>query len=147
MNWTAAIRCGKSWALSFSELDYSELNFGALNTVTGSLTINSFSNRPNWARKYELVVVRFDCAQNAQQYDAPIMTTKLTLAEAPVNFRGPIQGLEGDSVLLARLRELGFVPGEVATVKGRAAFGEPILVSLRNMTVALRKQEAECILL
>lgn len=75
------------------------------------------------------------------------MNSKLTLAIAPIRFQGPIRGLEGDAVLLARLRELGFIPGEIATVKGRVAFGDPILVSIRNMTVALRKREAECVLL
>ncbi len=76
-----------------------------------------------------------------------VMEPKKTLAAAPVRFQGPIRGLEGDAVLLSRLRELGFIPGEIATVKGRVAFGDPILVTVRNMTVALRRQEAECVLL
>lgn len=78
----------------------------------------------------------------------PIRSTEpssQTLADAPPEFRGTIRTLEGDPKLLARLREMGFIPGEIAVVKGRVAFGDPILVSIGNTTVALRRQEAECV--
>ena len=57
-----------------------------------------------------------------------------------------IVSLSGDVVLLARLRELGFIPGEPLVIAGVAnVFGEPILVEIRGATVALRKSEAECV--
>jgi ferrous iron transport protein A len=58
-----------------------------------------------------------------------------------------VTGLKGDEVLLARLRELGFIVGEPLVIEGTAAiFGEPILIEIRGSTVALRKSEAECVL-
>lgn len=71
----------------------------------------------------------------------------MTLAETPNQGEGEIQDLQGDSVVLARLRELGFTRGERVYVQGRAPFGEPIIVEIRGATVALRKQEAACVLL
>ncbi|MCM2282169.1 MAG: ferrous iron transport protein A [Bdellovibrionaceae bacterium] len=68
------------------------------------------------------------------------------LANVPADFQGPIHGLSGDPILLARLRELGFIRGEWVVLKGRVGFGDPILVTIGNMTVALRRREAECVL-
>jgi Fe2+ transport system protein FeoA len=68
-----------------------------------------------------------------------------TLSECQINFEGPIQELHGDGVLLSRLREMGFIRGERVRIWGRAPFGEPFLVEIRGVTVALRKREAQCI--
>jgi ferrous iron transport protein A len=76
------------------------------------------------------------------------MTIKLkalNLAELPLQAESPITALTGDAVMVSRLRELGFIRGELVRVVGRAPFGEPILVELRGATVALRKREAECV--
>lgn len=73
------------------------------------------------------------------------MTT--TLANSPNQSEGEIRDLQGDPIFLARLRELGFIRGEKVRVQGRAPFGEPIIVEIRGATVALRKQEAACVLL
>lgn len=56
-----------------------------------------------------------------------------------------IANLSGDAVLVARLRELGFIAGAEVKVLGRAPFGDPILVEVRGATVALRKAEARCV--
>jgi ferrous iron transport protein A len=69
----------------------------------------------------------------------------LNLAELPLQAESPITSLVGDAVMVSRLRELGFIRGELVRVVGRALFGEPILVELRGATVALRKREAECV--
>lgn len=69
----------------------------------------------------------------------------MNLAELPIQAESPITGLIGDAVVVSRLRELGFIRGELVRVVGRALFGEPILVELRNATVALRRREAECV--
>ena len=58
---------------------------------------------------------------------------------------GRITALEGDPIIVARLRELGFIRGEAVRVTGRAPFGEPILVAIRGTTIALRKTEATCV--
>lgn len=56
-----------------------------------------------------------------------------------------VVSLQGDPIVVARLRELGFIRGEIVTIAGRAPFGEPILVEIRGATVALRKSEAACV--
>ncbi|HVK61769.1 MAG TPA: FeoA domain-containing protein [Bdellovibrionales bacterium] len=58
-----------------------------------------------------------------------------------------ISELAGDAVLVSRLREIGFNRGELVQVTGRAPFGEPLLVEIRGATVALRKEEARCVIL
>ncbi len=68
-----------------------------------------------------------------------------TLLEAPVNFEGKISSLAGEELLVNRLQELGFISGEHVRVRGRAPFGEPLLVEVRGTTIALRKREAQCI--
>ena len=68
-----------------------------------------------------------------------------TLNEAPVNFQGTISDLAGEDLLVSRLQELGFIRGEQVVVRGRAPFGEPLLVEVRGTTIALRKREAQCI--
>ena len=68
-----------------------------------------------------------------------------TLNEVPLNFEGKIVSLSGDDLLVSRLQELGFIRGEQVKVRGRAPFGEPLLVEVRGTTIALRKREAQCI--
>lgn len=62
-----------------------------------------------------------------------------------VGFSGEIRALAGPSLLTERLRELGFLSGEIVRVVGRAPFGEPLLVEVRGATVALRRAEAACL--
>jgi ferrous iron transport protein A len=71
----------------------------------------------------------------------------MTIATSPLNHEATILDLQGDAVVLGRLREIGFIRGEHVRVWGRAPFGEPILVEIRGTSVALRKEEAQCVLL
>jgi ferrous iron transport protein A len=71
----------------------------------------------------------------------------MNLSEKKPPFTGEIRELVGDAVLVERLQELGFIRGESVTVRGRALFGEPFIVEIRGTSVALRKREAQCILL
>jgi len=73
------------------------------------------------------------------------MSTTTTLADLPPETTKTIANLAGDPVLVARLRELGFIVGADVKVVGRAPFGEPVLVEIRGSTVALRKAEARCV--
>lgn len=53
----------------------------------------------------------------------------------------------GQEVLCARLAALGFVPGERVRLLGRGPFGaEPLLVQLGHTRFALRRHEAERVL-
>ena len=68
-----------------------------------------------------------------------------TLASIDLNKPALIRDLQGDSVVVSRLREIGFVRGEEVTARGRAPFGDPIMVELRGAIIALRKGEAACV--
>ncbi len=69
-----------------------------------------------------------------------------TLAEQTVGFSGTVKLLVGNSLLIERLAEFGMVPGSVVTVGGKVAFGDPILVQVGGMRIALRRVEASCVL-
>lgn len=69
----------------------------------------------------------------------------MTLAESPLDQDATITDLKGDNVVLSRLREIGFIRGEVVQVRGHAPFGDPIIVEVRGAMVALRKEEASCV--
>ena len=69
----------------------------------------------------------------------------MTLAELPSETEKKVANLEGEAVLVSRLRELGFIVGENVRVLGRAPFGDPILIEIRGTTVALRLAEARCV--
>ncbi len=68
-----------------------------------------------------------------------------TLANIEADRPAAIQDLQGDPVVVSRLREIGFVRGESVVVRGRAPFGDPILVEIRGAIIALRKGEAACV--
>lgn len=74
---------------------------------------------------------------------SPTQTKNLT--EVPLNFEGTIRELQGEELLTSRLQELGFIRGERIKLRGKAPFGEPLLVEVRGSTIALRKREAQCI--
>ena len=56
-----------------------------------------------------------------------------------------IETLEGNPVIVERLRELGFSSGEVVSVIHKAPFGDPVVVQIRDTSIALRKLELQCI--
>jgi len=75
----------------------------------------------------------------------------LPLTELPQGISAIIQAvmpLRSDAMrsLARRLAEIGFLPGETVRVLRRAAGGEPIAVRIGGSTFALRKHEAQCIL-
>lgn len=71
---------------------------------------------------------------------------QVTLADQPNQTRCQIRELTGEAAVVLRLLEIGFIRGQEVLVRGRAPFGEPILVEIRGATIALRKREAQCIL-
>ena len=68
------------------------------------------------------------------------------MVDKPLNFVGIIKDLIGNEVFVSRLRELGFVRGEQILIRGISPFGGPVMVEIRGAVVALRRNEAECIL-
>ncbi|MBK8204285.1 MAG: ferrous iron transport protein A [Bdellovibrionales bacterium] len=68
-----------------------------------------------------------------------------TLVGKSKGFSAPIKHLAGDEVLVSRLMELGIVRGETIVLRGQAPFGDPYLVEVKGLVVALRKEEVLCI--
>jgi Fe2+ transport system protein FeoA len=58
-----------------------------------------------------------------------------------------IRSLQGHQELRFRLQEMGFTPGVEVRLVARGAFGGPLAFALRGTTVALRRSDADCILL
>jgi len=56
-----------------------------------------------------------------------------------------IASLEGDAGMVARLQELGFIPGESVRVRLKLLFGGPLVVEIRGSSIALRQEEASCV--
>jgi Fe2+ transport system protein FeoA len=56
-----------------------------------------------------------------------------------------IKDLLGDDLIVTRLFEMGFMPGQKVTIQHRMAFGGPIIVFIQKTSVALRMEEASCI--
>jgi ferrous iron transport protein A len=70
-----------------------------------------------------------------------------TLAAADHHFAVCIRDVVGDSVICQRLLEVGFTPGQSVTVLAAAPLKGPLAVTLRGTIMALRREEAACILL
>jgi ferrous iron transport protein A len=72
------------------------------------------------------------------------------LSDLPARADGRIVGLtmpDGvhDPELVARLGELGFLPGERVRIVARGLFGDPLAVRVGTGTFALRRAEARCV--
>ncbi len=52
-----------------------------------------------------------------------------------------------DEGTCVRLMEMGFTPGQEVRVIARSPFRDPVAVSVRGSVIALRKNEAECVLI
>lgn len=58
-----------------------------------------------------------------------------------------LQSLEGSPIIVERLKEMGLYPGLEIIYLGRAPFKGPHLIRLGSVVLALRQEEAQCILL
>lgn len=67
------------------------------------------------------------------------------LAGRPPGTECTLKGIEGPTLLVERLYEIGFLPGETLRLRGKVPFGGPWLIEVRGTTVALRENEAECL--
>lgn len=69
------------------------------------------------------------------------------ITEKEVGFTGEIKGLRGSDQLVSRLKEIGFVKGGQIRIAGKTFLGGPILLEIRGAVMALRLEEAKCILI
>lgn len=75
------------------------------------------------------------------------LTKTKTAADLPVGAEALLKDLRGPENYLRRLHELGFISGAEIFCINRISFGGPILFKTGNVTVALRREEAECLIL
>ncbi len=66
----------------------------------------------------------------------------MSLVEALKNRRYRIERLEGPEEECRRLLDLGLTPGEETSVVQAVPFGDPLVVVVRGMRIALRRREA-----
>lgn len=74
------------------------------------------------------------------------METK-KLSELVLGETGVVTAVLADALLTDQLLELGIGPGEEISFKGQSPFGDPIIIGLMNYQLALRKAQAEKIVL
>lgn len=69
----------------------------------------------------------------------------MDLSNAPTGFDGTIIDYQGDEFLQGRLMELGFIRSERLSLIRKTPFGD-FVVLIRGALVALRHEEAKCLL-
>lgn len=69
-----------------------------------------------------------------------------TLADLGPHEEGRIQAVIGTDTLAQRLAEIGFTPGQTVRMIRFAPLGDPMLIRLRGFSIALRRREAQRIL-
>ena len=67
------------------------------------------------------------------------------LSELKDGQSGVISSLKADAAFSRRLEEMGFCSGEAVLCICRSAFGSPILYSVKDSMVALRKNDASLV--
>ena len=71
----------------------------------------------------------------------------MTLDELKPGQMGMIREIRAGGPIRRRLLELGITPGSSITLQRRAPLGDPLIVCLRDCTLAVRKSDASRILL
>ena len=73
------------------------------------------------------------------------MTEVVKLASLSPGTKAKVHSLASSNASMARLRELGILPGTRIQLLRVAPLGDPIEISVRGSLLSLRKQEAELI--
>ncbi len=66
----------------------------------------------------------------------------MTALDAPRNKFMRIERLDGPETECRRLLDLGITPGEEVAVIQSVPFGDPVVLQIRGMRLALRRREA-----
>lgn len=64
-----------------------------------------------------------------------------------VHHSAEVIGFTGENQIVERLQELGFYVGARLTVASRAPWGGPLVVHFGQTTLALREEEAKCVII
>jgi ferrous iron transport protein A len=70
-----------------------------------------------------------------------------SLRTLAVNEKARIVSIVASGEISRRLRDMGLVPGTEVKVIGRAPLKDPVAVRLRDFTLTLRNNEADCIMI
>jgi len=70
-----------------------------------------------------------------------------TLYDLNINKPAKINSLNSSNVFSNRLSEMGVLPGSLVRVVKKNPFGGPIEIKLNNSYLAIRKEDAELILI
>jgi len=70
-----------------------------------------------------------------------------TAAELKCGVKVTINGINIEHPSAKRLLEVGFTPGQEIEVVNKSVFNDPIAISVRGTVIALRKSDADCIII
>lgn len=71
----------------------------------------------------------------------------MCLSDLTLNEIGIVEKINNNSKLSKRLSALGCVEGTKVKVKGYAPLGDPMIINLRGFDLAIRKKDAQHILI
>jgi Fe2+ transport system protein FeoA len=71
----------------------------------------------------------------------------MTLAELAKGESRTVLAVHGKNVITRRLMEMGVIPGVAVRMVKSAPFGDPLEISVRGYNLALRRTEAESVML
>lgn len=70
-----------------------------------------------------------------------------SLRSLRVNEKARISSIKASGEMSRRLRDMGLVPGTEVKIVGRAPLKDPVALRLRDFTLTLRNNEADCIMI
>lgn len=73
--------------------------------------------------------------------------TSMTLADLPKGESRTVLSVHGEDVITRRLMEMGVIPGVAVRMVKSAPFGDPLEINVRGYSLALRRNEAESVVL
>jgi Fe2+ transport system protein FeoA len=76
----------------------------------------------------------------------PEATEAVSLARLPVGTQARVISISGSGAIARRLMEMGVVPGAPVRIIKAAPLGDPIEIRVRGYHLALRRTEAQTIL-
>jgi Fe2+ transport system protein FeoA len=89
--------------------------------------------------KLKIIIITFCMKEND--------TATRTLADLLPTQQGRIRFISGTDGLSQRLSEIGFTPGQMIRVVRFAPLGDPMQVRIRGFDIALRRKDAQRIVL
>ena len=71
----------------------------------------------------------------------------MSLCDLKLGEKGKIHSIKGDLKLAKRLSALGCIEGTSIEFKRKAPLGDPLIINFRGFDLAIRKKDAQCIIL